>query len=289
MSGIPTFSPEENITRVQMEKDVLFVVVEGTGDTPIYESVINSMLPLETRELRDVVHVGGKSNIKTLVAECGGSNYICIADKDFDDPINSSKVVNLSRYSIENFLICEEAISAALAISLKASFNHVFNEFDLTGFLSEVEEKGKKLLQALFYYHREVSPQYGTEKVAWSTHRIHKNPPDWGLCDEKIENLVDALIPDQVTTEYVEQYYHENFNQKGAVAHDLPGKMLKVLLQQYVGKFYRKHKAKGGNQFRTPPLFVDAIVSCLNHSAVFTNEIGPIIDFLTSDEQAVAI
>ena len=40
MSSIPIYTPSENITRVEMEHAIKFVVVEGSDDVPTYESVL---------------------------------------------------------------------------------------------------------------------------------------------------------------------------------------------------------------------------------------------------------
>jgi hypothetical protein len=76
MSTIAKYTAFENLTRIEMEKTVNFVVVQGESDAPIYESVITSILPEEIG-FWDEVHVGGKSNIRILVTQCGGSNFIC--------------------------------------------------------------------------------------------------------------------------------------------------------------------------------------------------------------------
>lgn len=47
MSTIAKYTAFENLTRIEMEKTVNFVVVQGESDAPIYESVITSILPEE--------------------------------------------------------------------------------------------------------------------------------------------------------------------------------------------------------------------------------------------------
>lgn len=280
MSSIPKYSAYENIIRIQMEKGVNFVVVEGEADAVVYESVLHSIMTDDEVSTWDVVHVGGKTNIRELISQCSTNNYICIADKDFDDVIDSEKVVSLSRYSIENFLICEEAISVALSIALKAKYADVFDRFSLERFFNEVENNGKSLLYALFYYHRVVNPVPGTNKVQWGDACVHKNPPDWGLCENKITSLIGQLLPDEVSLNDAKSYFDEHFHTSGNTAYDLPGKMLRVLLQRYVYEFYRTNKPRGGAQFKSPDSFMASIAASLNRSTQFVREVNPIVSFL---------
>jgi hypothetical protein len=284
MLRIPEYTADENITKIQMEKNVNFIVVEGISDTPIYESVIRSILPEESIGFWEVVHVGNKSNIKALISELVWHNYICVADRDFDETIESDRVVNLSRYSIENYLICEEAISATLAITLKKRRQDVLEVFELDDFYDEVDNSAKKLLQALFYYHREISPKLGSQKVAWSKCSINKNSHEWGLCNNKINNLISMLVPAGVSHEVVRMYFDEHFVPSEITAHDLPGKMLKLLLQKYILNFYKNQKNKGGVQYRHVDSCMESIAANLNHSKAFTEQMLPVLDFLRSNK-----
>jgi|GEM_PF-1839550 len=279
MSSFPVYTPEENVTRVQMESGVNFVVVEGVDDAPIYESVLHSILPDGDIDVWDVVHVGGKTNIKDLIAQCNSNNYICIADKDFDEKIDATNVVNLSRYSIENFLICEEAISAVLSIALKKKYQDVLADFDLDEFYHETEERAKKLLVALFYYQRVIGPSITGERQSWSDTVIHMYPPTWGLCTDSIEGLINRLIPADVEEADMNAFFDGNFESSGVVAHDLPGKMLKVLLQRYVSRYYKNIK-KGGIQFNSPDSCMATIASKLNCSSDFVSLMEPVLSFL---------
>ncbi|MGI2157200.1 DUF4435 domain-containing protein [Shewanella baltica] len=279
MSAFPVYTPDENVLRIRMESEIKFVVVEGVDDVPIYESVILSILPGEGLDNWDVIHVGGKSNIKELIVECNSNNFICIADKDFDGKLSSEKVVSLNRYSIENYLICEEALSAALSIALRLKYQDVRDNFDLSIFYAEVEISAKKLLIALFYYQRVISPTLNGERHSWSDAIIHMHPPAWGLCCASIDSLISRLIPEDVTEIEMENYFSENFESSGVVAYDLPGKMLKVLLQKFVLNYYKGIKS-GGSQFNSADSFVATIASSLNRSSSFVNVINPVLSFL---------
>lgn len=279
MSNFPCYTPEENVTRVQMESGVNFVVVEGVDDAPIYESVLHSILPDADIQTWDVVHLGGKNNIKDLIKQCYANNYICIVDKDFDEKLDTSNIVNLTRYSIENFLICEEAISAALAISLKKKYQDVLSSFDLSEFYHEVEEGAKQLLVALFYYQRVIGPTTTEERQSWSDSVIHLHPPTWGLCTDSIDCLIKKLIPPDIDKNHMNLFFENNFESSGIVAYDLPGKMLKVLLQRYVSKYYGKIK-RGGMQFNSPDSCMATIASQLNRSSNFVQLMEPVLKFL---------
>jgi len=282
MSNFPSYTEEENITRIRMEKNVIFVVVEGIDDIPIYECTLNSLLPPEVKNIWDIVHVGGKTNIKTLIQECSNSNYICVADKDFDEKIQDERVVLLSRYSIENFLICEEAISAALSISLQKKINDVKEKFSLSDFYGEIEANAVNLLKSLFYYQRVISPGIEGEKPSWSDQSIHAHPPKWGICPASVNSLIAQLIPADVTSDMIDRYYEEHFESSGNISHDLPGKMLKVVLQRYVQNFYKTFK-KGGSPYSSPDSFASSIIGVLNKSTDFVNQIRPIVNFILHD------
>lgn len=285
-SSIPAYTPEENVTRIQMETDIKFIVVEGVDDVPIYESVIHSILPDNDLDFWDVIHVGGKSNIKALIEHCNSSNFICIADKDFDEKITSDDVICLPRYSLENFLICEEAISAALAISLRKKYKDILELFDLNAFYQEVENGAKKLLIALFYYHRNIASNEIDGGQKWNNVCIHKHLPDWGVSETQVEALIYRLIPPEVTEEEMVLFFDSYFEQSGRVAFDLPGKMLKVLLQRYVYNFYKSEKRKGGGQFSSPDSFSSTISGVLNRSPSFVELLEPVLNFI--NENAVA-
>lgn len=280
MEGIPKYTAEENIIRIMMEKSVNFVVVEGVNDTPIYESVIETILPDDDIGFWDVVHLGGKNNIKELINECVNENFICVTDKDFDLTIHSDKVVNLTRYSIENFFICEDAISTSLAIALKAKKRDIVELFNLDGFFDEVDSAARRLLYALFFYQRKISPDPSKVRVAWGNSSIHKNPPEWGLCENRINQLIQSLLPNGVSELDAKAYFEDNFQSSGVTAYDLPGKMLRVLLQIYISKFYKVYKKKGGIQFNTVDSCMESIVACLNHSKAFVEQIQPVLKFL---------
>lgn len=286
MSSLPTYTPSENITRIEMEHAIKFVVVEGSDDIPTYESVLNSYSEKTNSLNWDVVHVGGKTNIKKLVEEVSSNNYICIADKDFDPVLNYDNLVTLNRYSIENFYICEEAISAALAIALKAKYSDVVQVFSLNQFFNEVEKETKKLLLAIYYHHHNVAPLPDTQKVSWSDKCLNKNPPEWGICPQKVENLISELISDDINEDDMLAFFENNFHSTGVVAFDLPGKMLRVLLQRYVYNFYRERK-KGGAQFKSPDSFAATISGVLNRSRNFVEFITPIIEFIQPENNQV--
>jgi len=214
-----------------------------------------------------------------LIEQCNSNNYICITDKDFDEKVYADNVINLSRYSIENFLICEEAISAVLSIALKKKYQDVLTDFDLGEFYHEIEERAKKLLVALFYYQRVIGPSTTGERQSWSDTAIHMHPPTWGLCTGSIEELINRLIPVDVDEAEMNTFFDENFESSGVVAYDLPGKMLKVLLQRYVSKYYKNIK-KGGAQFNSPDSCMATIASKLNCSSDFVSLMGPVLSFL---------
>lgn len=279
MSSFPKYTAEENITRVQMEKGVKFVVVEGLDDLPIYESTIRSMLPEGDLEMWDIVHVGGKNNIRQLIEDCSHGNFICIADKDFDERIESSSVINLSRYSIENFLICEEAISAALSIALRVKYQDVISNFNLNKFHQEVEQNASHLIKALFYYHRVIVKGDNPPRVSWSDTNILIHPPRWGICDAQVQQIISKLIPERVTIEEIEKYFEEHFVPSEKLAYDFPGKMIRVLLQRHVDAYYKTHKRKG-SPFSSIDSFTVCVSAVLNKSNNFTRQIEPILRFL---------
>lgn len=279
MSNFPKYTAEENITRVQMEKDVKFVVVEGLDDLPIYESTIRSMLPEQDLDMWDIVHVGGKTNIKQLIEDCSHGNFICIADKDFDERIENESVINLSRYSIENFLICEEAISAALSIALRVKFQDVLSNFNLNKFHQEVEHNASHLIKALFYYHRVVAKGGNSPNISWSDTNILAHPPKWGICNNQVQQIISKLIPENVTNEEIAKYFEDNFEKSEKLAYDFPGKMIKVLLQRHVHEYFKAHK-KRGSPFSTLDSFTVCISAVLNKSNNFTRQIEPVLTFL---------
>lgn len=282
MAEIPTYTADENLNRIQMEKSIKFVVVEGKSDVPIYEIAIRSMLDLQS-DTSDIIYVGGKKNIKKLIQEIQTNNYICIADKDFDPPINSRSVISLGRYSIENYFICEEAISGALAVAMNESYKKIKQAFNLSHFLSEVSTNASTLLKVAYFYHRVIVPNKSmdsTANISWSNRLINRHTGSWGVCQRTVNELINELKEDANMAE-IERFFAENYNSPSEVAYDLPGKMLKALLQQYIANFYRQYKNKGGGQLKNIDTCMQAIISHLNLSTEFKRQISPVFEFLS--------
>ena len=81
--------------------------------------------------------------------------------------------------------------------------------------------------------------------------------------------------------ELVENYFNDNFTTSEKLSYDFPGKMLRVLLQRHVDRYFKSIKSKG-SPFSTPDSFSACVSGFLNKSNSFTKQIEPVLKFLMS-------
>jgi hypothetical protein len=280
MTTVRTFSAEENMRRLKMQKRLTFVVVEGSDDVPLYESCL--MMELRGVDF-DVIYSGGKKPIEEFLAQHKSSNAIFIVDRDFDDfSTLDSRVVALDRYSIENYFICEEVISHSLKFAISCRLQDAVEAFDLTEFIEKTTRSIEMLVKVLFYYQRHAVHQIDSEeKQSWSDVFLCENN-SWELSSGQISSLINRLAPTPQDIASAEKYFEENFQHKEVLIDAFPGKMLKTSLQRYIRQQVIKIKPGAKGKYNSVEDTRALLSSVLHHSSSLNRALRSVVEFLSS-------
>ncbi|MCS3417024.1 hypothetical protein M2399_002064 [Pseudomonas sp. BIGb0450] len=285
MTSTREYSAEENFRRIKRQKKLSFVVVEGSDDVPIYESCLSAML--DKGEDFDVIFSGGKTAIKEFLVSNQNTNAIFLVDKDFNDVgLVDNRLISLSRYSIENYFICEEVISYSLQFALNCKFKDARDAFSLDEYVESITASVQTLIKVLFYYQRCICPSLvGQQKVAWSEAFLCENN-SWRLCDAKIQELIDQLIPDPDVLALVEAYYIDNFDFSENTIEDFPGKMLRHSLQRYIRHKVLELRPKAKGKYNDVETTRTLLSSVMHRSSKMIDLLEPVARFINSRASA---
>ncbi len=282
MSGIPTYDIEENLRRIDMQRSLKFIVVEGGDDVPIYENLVSSATTNEVDF--EVIHSGGKPRIKRFITENPNiKNCIFIIDRDFDVlDYECDKLVYLERYSIENFYFCEDVLKSVVAMSIKVKLDVVKDILNMDEFIAYSTPILLKLFHAVYYYQKVETERLNSEGVdaeSWSDAFICQEN-NWKVCSDKVEVLISRLYPDGYDEAVAKKYYEEQYKSSGNVISDFPGKMLKVALQRYLKDSVIKINPKLGSKFSNTDVTCTLLMSNLHRSKNLKKNLNPVYDFL---------
>ncbi|WP_407222239.1 DUF4435 domain-containing protein [Enterobacter roggenkampii] len=282
MAGTPTYDIEENLRRIDMQRTLKFIVVEGSDDVPIYENIISASTDEDIDF--DVIHSGGKPRIKTFINENPSlSNCIFIIDRDFDVlDCHNEKLVHLERYSIENFYFCEDVLKAVVAMSIKLKLEAVKDVFNMDEFIEHSTPLLIKLFHVVYYYQTVEAVRLnneGCDAQSWSDAFICKDN-SWNVCPKKVDDLITKLYPNGYDVETAEQHYSEQYNSSGNIIYDFPGKMLKVALQRYLKDSVMKLNTKLGSKFSNTDVTCTLLMSNLHRSKKLQINLTPVYEFL---------
>lgn len=231
------YTPEENLNRVLMDRHTKYIVVEGDDDVPKYESTIKHL----GQGLMDFepVFLGGKEKIKSLLERTTNNNFIAIVDKDFNEHVmpNDSRLIILSRYSIENFIFCLDVLAPLIANLTKESEALARSWFNITEWMDHLHEKLTYLLRALYFYQNNVL----TDRKPWSKIDFYENN-SWKVCSNKVSDILNDLYQNNVPIEQIEaQAKYENISKEELIKY-FPGKLLIQSLYKYIKeKFVAKY------------------------------------------------
>ena len=284
MAGIPTYDIEENLRRIDMQRSLKFIVVEGVDDVPIYENIVSSST--EGAIDFEVIHSGGKPRIKRFLLDNPAiSNCLFIIDRDFDIlDVDYDNLVFLERYSIENFYFCEDVLKAVVAMSLRVRLNVALDLIDMNEFNTYSTPILLKLFYALYYYQKFESDRLfnlGMPAESWSDSFICKDD-NWQVCPEKVTALISRLYPEGYDEAAAINFYRTQYNSSGNVICDFPGKMLKVALQRYIKNSVIKLNPKFGSKFSNTDVTCTLLMSNLHRSRVLQANLQPVYNFLNN-------
>ncbi|MEB2721423.1 DUF4435 domain-containing protein [Citrobacter braakii] len=282
MAGIPTYDIEENLRRIDMQRSLKFVVVEGSDDVPIYENIVSSVTANSVDF--EVIHSGGKPRIKTFLSENPKTrNCIFIIDRDFDIFDGEfENLVYLERYSIENFYFCEDVLKAVVAMSVKVKLNVAHEILDLQSFIDYSTPILLRLFFAIYYYQQVEAKRLFENNLpveSWSEAFICQDD-NWRICPNKIQTLISRLYPNGYDETVAENYYNEQYTSSGKVIEDFPGKMLKVALQRYLKDTVIKLNPKFGSKFSNTDVTCTLLMSNLHRSRDLNKNLEPVYNFL---------
>lgn len=287
MSSIRTYNSDENLRRIRRQKNLTFVIVEGSDDVPIYESCL-SHLAQDCRKY-DIVFAGGKTAIKEYLSAHQTRNAIFIIDRDFHDiDTDDDRIISLDRYSIENYFICSQVISHSLKFSLNCKFQDAVDAFELDEYVASIGESTELLVKAIFYYQKVVSKEIVGARPAWSDSFLCENN-SWRLCSHKIQNLIDLLLPTDDLKNKAATYYQENFNLPGTVVDNFPGKILKHSLQRYIRQQVLKIRPSARGKYADIDTTRELLSAVIHRSDHIAKVLGPVVEFLRQRESEDAV
>ncbi|MBW3775656.1 DUF4435 domain-containing protein [Aeromonas veronii] len=286
MSNIPAYNAEENLRRIKMQRQLKFIVVEGSDDLPIYESCIQSLLKnVSDNSDYDIIFAGGKGKIKEFASSNAANNVVFIIDKDFNDlELNDNRIISLDRYSIENYFINNDVIAHTLKFVFNCKLKDAKDLFSIDEYLEEMSTSLRDLIVVLFYYQRQhsrVLHEQGIAVMPWSDSFLCQDH-DWKLCREKINRLITSLTDGNFTIDEARDYYRNNFTPSATIAFDFPGKMLKTSLQRYIRQKILAIKPNAGGKFNNTEEARTQLSLTIHHSQELVAALTPALRFITT-------
>lgn len=257
MSNIPQFTAEENLTRVIMDKNSQYLIVEGSFDLPIYCEAIS--LLMDKHQLSNepiIVFGGGKLNILVWTNNENPSNAVVILDMDFDNPdveLKNNIITPLRRYSIENYFFDEEVAAPFIAHLLNRNINDVKAVLSFKDLHEHWGAELKELIPVIYYYQK----IYLGDKEKWSSIFINQNSGDWHLCPQRIIDIkVQLLAEMDISYEICKSQFQLSIGATWNAKINFPGKILFESFYRYLKKMCNDEKCGvyGGSVSNTKSL-----------------------------------
>ncbi|MFK3680703.1 DUF4435 domain-containing protein [Pseudomonas sp. NPDC088890] len=282
MGAIPKYNGVENLRRIKMQKSTTFVVVEGVDDVPIYESCLSHMV--QDCHKYDIVFTDGKTAIRDFLRSNRAHNAVFIIDRDFQDiEIEDPRLITLDRYSIENYFICSQVISHSLKFALNCKFKDAHEAFDLNEFSEFISGATENLIKAIYYYQKVLSKTIEGDRPAWSDTFLCENS-NWRLCNTKINDLINTLLPTSEAREAADKYYQEHFDLPGTAVENFPGKMLKVSLQRYIRQQVIRLRPSAKGKYSDVETTRELLSAVIHKSDDMVRILSPVVEFIRGRE-----
>lgn len=273
MSAIPRYSIDENFKRIKLQKQTKFLVVEGIDDVPIYENIIDYLTQGEANY--EIFHSGGKTKIKDFIQKNNNQNVSFIIDRDFNDfQSNDPRIHQLDRYSVENYFFCDEIAHHAIKISLRCKLDEVRENVSIEEFIKTNENKLIKLLEAIIFYQKELSPLINGERPSWSNEFICQNT-SWQICEDKINKVIDGLLPTQELKQEASKYFSENYK-KEEIIKIFPGKMLRESYHRFLKQKTIDIKPNSKGKFKDSETTLTLLTGIIYKSSSLSNLLRPL-------------
>lgn len=274
MSGVPRFTAEENLRRIQMETSTRFLLVEGEDDIPIYEASLEQISNQEGDFV--IVHGGGKGLIEPFVNDCSNRNFICLLDKDFDNPLDftDERIFVLKKYSIENYFINKNVALPLTALATKARKRDLEHALNIEPWLDHLDNSLKDLLCLFHLYQADSS----TDREKWSDVYIYDNGCRSNVSATQVTRVIRQLFPSGPPR--VPQNIIDMYTERFCVSNFFPGKLLIQGFYYFIGNFSDSICRSFKRLYPHVEAFRMAMVQNLRHSREFNDDMKPIIDFL---------
>ncbi|MGE4440074.1 MAG: DUF4435 domain-containing protein [Desulfomicrobium sp.] len=281
MKKILRYTEEENLTRIKMQKNTKFIIVEGADDVPIYETIFNShVIELSLDVDFEVVYGGGKSKITSFAQSYCKNNFRAILDLDFDhnEKISDHRLRYLDAYSIENYYFSRIVLSYLLANILKLKMKDVLAHVDLTEWHSHVNDECFCCLKHLYFYQK----NYNYDKSKWSNMYICKDNGCWEIDKTKINLILTKIIDETcVTDQEIDDFFNSTFPSYDKITKVFPGKMIFHSFYRYVKQYMEKnYSGIFSANFTNDKSFKNASTTYLKFNTECRKILHPIFNYL---------
>lgn len=223
-----------------------FLFFEDKNSETFYEEIIKKITP-KYKDVR-VICLQGKDSIlnhfNTSLNKRESQKSIYVLDKDFDDlldkKLKNNKLLYLNRYSIENFLLEEDAFQKILAEE-KPKEKNISVKLNYEKYLEEIKINLLKLSNLYL-----IAQEYllDISNCSDPIQKYTKDDTPWILCDVKINAYFEdisalLIISGKVNSEEELENLLLKKNFRISSIDGVPGKQIVDLIRFYIGSIFK--------------------------------------------------
>jgi len=280
MLELLSFTADENLTRIIIDADTKYILVEGEDDVPIYDNIMISNRDVISCDYV-VVHGGGKDIIKEFICTSRPSNVFAIFDRDFDYEfrIDFEKYIILEKYSIENYMFDLNVLTSCLSLALKKRVADIKESFNYDKWVGCLKDKLTKMLIILYYYQK----KYDGIRDEWSSLFIldgggHNWEPSSTIIDGFISELLRRT---SINIASAIRYFKRSSINIDHIDHYFPGKMLFESFYRYSYVYAESvSKKKFKANYTNSESYKNSLSLCLRNSEALNAKLQPVFNFL---------
>jgi hypothetical protein len=167
MLGIPKFNDVQNILkRIFFKKEgLIYIVTEDKKEDQVFYNLLLNRLSDQQFKIISVTSIGSRANVMKRSFEDKNPQVptLYIIDGDIDlimkEPVESSNLIGLDRYCIENYLCCEQGLISLL----------MTNYGDSKGYYESRLEFRNTINNFCFYYQKIAIRYYISQQLECNT------------------------------------------------------------------------------------------------------------------------
>jgi hypothetical protein len=214
MIGIPKFSDVQKVLkRIFSQKEgCIYIFTEDKKDDQIFYDLLLSRLCDESLKIESITPLGSRSNVMKRSLEDNNPQVptLYIIDGDIDllikQPIESSNLIGLDRYCIENYLCCENGLISLLVTNYGNSNAHYKSKLDFQKTLTKFCYDFQKIA-VRYYVAQQLECQTGFKKAddfffIRSKGVFKLDKPKVNAEIQRIENLIKNKIKENKIKAY---------------------------------------------------------------------------------------